>query len=146
MNNTCQNNFCIYIMLGFCPFLKVKLFFFLIFEFYFAILRNLAHSVARALQLLTFSEFLCLNIQNGTDGNHDSGQEDQGTPKEKQREAWRKKITRNRGSTVLSGGNSHIIAAYNINSKIKITRYIIKKQKLIKTRIKKQTKTKPIID
>lgn len=29
MNNTCQNNFCIYIMLGFCPFLKVKQFFFL---------------------------------------------------------------------------------------------------------------------
>lgn len=78
MNNKCQNNFCIYIMLGFCPFLKVKLFFFksiffFIFEFYFAILRNLAHRIARALQLLTFSEFLCLNIQNGTDGNHDSG-------------------------------------------------------------------------
>lgn len=41
--------------------------------------------------------------------------------------------TRNRESTVLSGGNNHIIAAYHINSKIKITRYIIRKQKLITT-------------
>lgn len=61
------------------------------------------------------------------------------------RERPGKKKTRYRGSTVPSGGNNHIIAAYNINSKIKITRYIIRKQKLIKTRIKKP-KTKPIID
>lgn len=103
MNNTCQNNFCI--MLGFCQFLRVKLFFlnsifFLIFEFYFAILRNLAHSIARALQLLTFSEFLCLNTQNGTDGNHDSGQGDQGTPKEKQREAWGENEKQRKYSTI----------------------------------------------
>lgn len=27
----------------------------------------------RALKLLTFSNFLCLHVQNGTDGNQDSG-------------------------------------------------------------------------
>lgn len=61
-------------------------------------------------------------------------------PRRSRERPGEKKNTRNRGSTVLSGGNSHIIAAYNINSKIKFTRYIIKKQKLIKTRIKKTNK------
>lgn len=68
-------------------------------------------------------------------------------PRRSRERPGEKKNTRNRGSTELSGGNILIIAAYHINSKIKIIRYIIRKQKLIKTRIKKkQTKTKPIID
>lgn len=53
--------------------LRRSMIFFLIPLFHFFFFENWLVLMDRALKLLTFSDFPCLHVQNGTDGNQDSG-------------------------------------------------------------------------
>lgn len=140
MNNTCQNNFYIYIMLGFCPFLKVKLFFFWYLSSILQFLEIWHIVLPELCNFWPFLSFFALIYRMALTATMIPDRKIKAHPRRSRERPGEKKNTRNRGSTVLSGGNSHIITAYNINSKIKITRYIIKKTKTNKNTNKKTNK------